>query len=72
MALMMVLLSIVVLTVFLTEVQQQASTSFAAAISARDRLKGEYAAKSAVNLTRMLIATEPTVRAAAIRPVSPG
>lgn len=65
MALMMVLLSIVVLTVFLTEVQQQASTSFAAAISARDRLKGEYAAKSAVNLTRMLIATEPTVRAAA-------
>ena len=44
MALMMVLLSIVVLTVFLTEVQQQASTSFAAAISARDRLKGEYAA----------------------------
>ena len=65
MALMMVLLSIVVLTVFLTEVQQQASTSFAAAISARDRLKGEYAAKSAINLTRMLIATEPTVRAAA-------
>lgn len=65
MALMMVLLSIVVLTVFLTEVQQQSSTSFAAAISARDRLKAEYAAKSAVNLTRMLIATEPTVRQAA-------
>jgi len=65
MALIMVLLSIVVLTVFLTEVQQQASTSFAATLSARDRLKGEYAAKSAVNLTRMLIATEPTVRQAA-------
>jgi general secretion pathway protein K len=65
MALIMVLLAIVVLTVFLTEVQQQSSTSFAAALASRDRIKAEYAAKSAVNLTRLLISTEPTVRQAA-------
>ncbi|MCA9623591.1 MAG: general secretion pathway protein GspK [Myxococcales bacterium] len=62
MALVMVLLSIVVLTVFLTEVQQESSASFASAVAARERLKAEYAAKSGVNLTRLLIATEPTVR----------
>ncbi len=64
MALIMVLLSIVVLTVFATEVQQESSTALASAISARERLKAEYAARSAVNLTRLLIATEPTIRAA--------
>jgi general secretion pathway protein K len=63
-ALIMVLLSIVVLTVFATEVQQESSTTMASAISARERLKAEYAARSAVNLTRLLIATEPTIRAA--------
>jgi len=63
-AMVMVLLSIVVLTVYATEVQQESSTTLASAISARERLKAEYAARSAVNLSRMLIATEPTIRAA--------
>ena len=63
-ALIMVLLSIVVLTVFATEVQQESSTALAGAISARERLKAEFAARSAVNLTRLLIATEPTIRKA--------
>lgn len=61
-ALVMVLLAIVVLTVFLTEVQQESSTSFAAAIAERDRLKAEYNAKSAINLSRLLISMEPTIR----------
>ncbi|MEM9693983.1 MAG: type II secretion system protein GspK, partial [Myxococcota bacterium] len=61
-ALVMVLITIVVLTVFLVEVQQTASTSFAASVAERDRLKAEYNARSAVNLTRLLIAMEPTLR----------
>ncbi len=63
-ALIMVLLAIVVLTVFLTEVQQETASGLASAIAARDRLKAEYHARSAINLARMLIATEPTVRRA--------
>ena len=63
-ALIMVLLAIVVLTVFLTEVQGETATGLASAIAARDRLKAEYHARSAINLARMLIATEPTVRRA--------
>ena len=63
-ALIMVLLAIAVLTVFLTDVQQESSATFSAAVAERDRLKAEYNARSAVNLARMLIATEPTVRAA--------
>jgi general secretion pathway protein K len=41
------------------------STEFASALSDRDALKAEYAAKSAINLSRLLIASEPTVRQAA-------
>jgi general secretion pathway protein K len=63
-ALIMVLLAIVVLTVFLTEVQQETATSYASALSARDRLRAEYHARSAINLTRLLISLEPTVRKA--------
>ena len=48
-ALVMVLLAIVVLTVFLTDVQQQSATAFASAITARERLKAEYHARSAVS-----------------------
>ncbi len=58
----MVVLASVVLTVFVTEVQQESSSGLASAISARDRLRAEYHARSAINLARLLIATEPTVR----------
>jgi general secretion pathway protein K len=61
-ALIMVLLSVVTLAAFLVELQQESSGNFAAAIAARDRLVAEYHARSAVNLARLLIATEPTVR----------
>jgi general secretion pathway protein K len=63
-ALIMVLLALVVLTVFLTEVQSESSTSFSAAIAARDRIKAEYHARSAINLSRLLLASEPSVRSA--------
>ncbi len=64
-ALIMVLGSLVILSVMLSEFQDEMSTEFASAMSDRDALKAEYAAKSAVNLSRLLIASEPTVRQAA-------
>lgn len=64
-ALIMVLGSLVILSVMLAESQDEMSTEFASALSDRDALKAEYAAKSAINLARLLIAAEPTVRQAA-------
>lgn len=63
-ALIMVLLAIVILTVFLTDVQQTSSATLSSAIASRERLKAEYHARSAINLSRMLLAVEPTVRQA--------
>jgi len=62
MALILVLAALTVLTVMLTEVQDESSAEFGSAMSARDALVAEYAAKSAVNLSRLLIAAEPTIR----------
>jgi general secretion pathway protein K len=64
-ALIMVLGSLTILSVMLSEFQDEMSTEFASAMSDRDALKAEYAAKSAINLSRLLIAAEPTVRQAA-------
>ncbi len=61
-ALLMVLGAITVLTVFLTELQTETTAELAAALADRDALKAEYLAKSAVNLSRLLIASEPTIR----------
>lgn len=63
----MVLGAITVLTVFLTELQEQTSSDLAAALSERDALQAEYHAKSAVNLARLLMASEPTVRMAILK-----
>lgn len=63
-ALVIVLASISILTVLLAELQDEASSESAAAIADRDALRAEYAARSAVNLSRLLIATEPTIRTA--------
>jgi general secretion pathway protein K len=62
-ALIMVLGAITVLTVFLVELQEDTSASLAAALSDRDQIRAEYAAKSAVNISRLLVASEPAVRA---------
>ncbi len=63
-ALIMVLGSLTILAVMLSEFQDEMSTEFASAMSDRDALKAEYAARSAINLSRLLIAAEPTVRQA--------
>jgi len=61
-ALILVLAALTVLTVMLTEIQDESSAEFSSALAARDQLVAEYAAKSAVNLSRLLIASEPTIR----------
>lgn len=61
-ALILVLSSISVLTVMLAEFQDETSAELGSALAERDALKAEYAARSAVNLSRLLIAAEPTIR----------
>ena len=61
-ALILVLAALTVLTVMLTEIQDESSAEFGSALAARDSIVAEYAAKSAINLSRLLIAAEPTIR----------
>jgi len=61
-ALILVLAALTVLTVMLTEIQDESSAEFGSALAARDAMVAEYAAKSATNLSRLLIAAEPTIR----------
>jgi general secretion pathway protein K len=63
-ALLLVITAIAIMTVMLTEFQDEASGDLAAAISDRDALKAEYLARSGINLSRLLIAAEPTIRKA--------
>jgi general secretion pathway protein K len=63
-ALILVLGALTILTVVLTEAQNESAADLAGALAARDQLIGEYAAKSAVNLSRLVIAAEPTIRGA--------
>ncbi|MFW5740098.1 MAG: type II secretion system protein GspK [Myxococcota bacterium] len=63
-ALIMVLAAITVLTVLLTEFQDESSAELSGTLSDRDALKAEYLARSGINLSRLLIASEPTIRAA--------
>jgi general secretion pathway protein K len=62
-ALILVLGALTMMTVMLTESQDESSADFASALATRDQLIAEYAAKSAINLSRLLIAAEPTIRA---------
>jgi general secretion pathway protein K len=63
-ALIMVLGAIAILIVMLAEFQDDAGAEFASATAARDGAQAEYFARSAINLTRLLIAAEPTMRTA--------
>jgi general secretion pathway protein K len=63
-ALIMVLGAIAVLTVMLAEFQDDTSAELASAVADRDSVQAEYMARSAVNLSRLLIASEPTIRSA--------
>jgi len=61
-ALIMVLGAIAVLTVMLAEFQDDTSTELASAVAERDSVQAEYMARSAVNLSRLLVASEPSIR----------
>lgn len=63
-ALVMVMGAIAILTVMLAEFQDETSAELAAATAQRDSIQAEYMARSAVNLSRLLIASEPTMRKA--------
>jgi general secretion pathway protein K len=59
----MVLGAIAIMVVMLAEFQDDAGAEFAAATAARDSVQAEYFARSSINLSRLLIAAEPTMRA---------
>jgi general secretion pathway protein K len=63
-ALVMVMGAIAILTVMLAEFQDETSAELAAAMGTRDGVQAEYMAKSALNLSRLLIASEPSMRKA--------
>jgi general secretion pathway protein K len=59
----MVLFAIAIMVVMLAELQDDTGSEVAAATAARDSVQAEYYARSAINLSRLLIAAEPTMRA---------
>lgn len=61
-ALIMVLASLTILTMMLAEFQADTSATLASAMADRDGVQAEYVARSAVNLSRLLISMEPTLR----------
>ena len=63
-ALIMVLGAIAVLTVMLADFQDETSTELAAAVADRDGVQAEFTARAATNLARLLISSEPSIRAA--------
>jgi general secretion pathway protein K len=60
----MVLSAIAIMVVMLAEFQDEAGSEFASATANRDSVQAEYFARSAVNLSRLLVAAEPTMRQA--------
>ncbi len=63
-ALIMVLGALTILTMMLAEFQADTSATLASAMADRDGVQAEYNARSAVNLSRLLISMEPTIRQA--------
>jgi general secretion pathway protein K len=63
-ALIMVLGAIAIMVVMLAELQDDAGSEFASATAVRDSVQAEYMARSAINLSRLLVAAEPTMRQA--------
>ncbi|MGB5548834.1 MAG: hypothetical protein WBM74_19785, partial [Polyangiales bacterium] len=61
-ALIMAIATIAILSVMLVDMHETTGTAFAVSTAQRDALQAEYMAKSATNLTRLLIAKEPDVR----------
>jgi general secretion pathway protein K len=63
-ALVMVMGALAVLTIMLAEFQDETSAELAAALAQRESIQAEYIAKSSLNLSRLLIASEPSMRKA--------
>jgi general secretion pathway protein K len=54
--------AITIMAIMLSEMQDETASDLSSALSERDALKAEYAARSAINLSRLLISAEPTIR----------
>ncbi len=61
-ALIVAITTVAILAVMLADMHETTGTAFAVSTSQRDALQAEYMAKSALNLTRLLIGKEPQVR----------
>jgi general secretion pathway protein K len=61
-ALIVAITTVAILGVMLADMHETTGTAFAVSTSQRDALQAEYMAKSALNLTRLLIGKEPEVR----------
>ena len=61
-ALIVAITTVAILTVMLADMHQATGTAFAVSTAQRDALQAEYMAKSATNLTRLLISKEPEIR----------
>ncbi|GAC1364108.1 MAG: hypothetical protein NVSMB47_15740 [Polyangiales bacterium] len=63
-ALLLVLSSITLMTITVVDFQQEQLTDLQSAYAEKEALQAEYAAKSGVNLARLWVASEPTMRSA--------
>ncbi|MFI5297418.1 MAG: general secretion pathway protein GspK [Polyangiales bacterium] len=61
-ALLLVMSSIALLTITLVEFQEEQTSDLQSAYAERDALVAEYMARSGMNLSRLFIAAEPTMR----------
>lgn len=62
MALMLVLSTLTIMTIMLADFQDETAAELGSALSTRDALRAEFAARSGLNLARLLIAAEPSIR----------
>ncbi len=62
-ALVMAMIALAILAVMLADMQQSTAAAFIVASAERDQLRAEYMARSGINLTRLLVAQEPMIRA---------
>ena len=61
-ALLLVLSAVALMTITVVDFQEEQMTDLQAAFAERDSLQAEYMAKSGINLSRLFIAAEPTMR----------
>ncbi len=54
--------AIAILAVMLADMHESTTSAYVVATTERDQLRAEYLAKSAINLTRLLVSQEPAIR----------